>query len=32
MNSVLNTRAAPNVTKLTSAHLKILVGSSFGGC
>ena len=26
------TRAASNITKHTSAHLKILVGSIFGGC
>ena len=32
MNTVLNTRAAPNITKYTSAHFKILVGSFFGGC
>ena len=26
------TRAASNITKHTSAHLKILVGSFFEGC
>ena len=31
MNTVLNTKAAHNITKYTSAHLKMLVGSFFVG-